>query len=137
MPPTPDEIHQFLADQFPAAAGVECIEVGNRHAIARWAHDSSGLRPGNLISGPVQFSLADTALYFAVFGAIGIEPMAVTVDLSIRFLRPASGGDLFARAELLQVGRTRIYGAVDLWVDGHEDALVAHATGTYARPRQK
>ena len=134
---TPEEIHRFLADEFPAAEGVECLEVGNRHAVVRWTHVSSGLRPGRLISGPTQFSLADTALYFAVFGAIGIEPMAVTVDLSIRFLRPATGGDLVARADLLHIGGTRIYGEVDLWVEGNADALVAHATGTYARPPNK
>ncbi|MDH5371354.1 MAG: PaaI family thioesterase [Acidimicrobiia bacterium] len=137
MTPTPEEIHRFLADEFPAAAGVECVEVGSRHAVARWIHDPSGLRPGQLISGPTQFSLADTALYFAVFGAIGIESMAVTADLSIKFLRPAAGGDLLARADLLHVGRTRIYGEIHLWVEGDADTRVAHATGTYVRPPKR
>ena len=47
--------------------------------------------PGGYISGPTQFTLADTAIWFAVFTVIGISPMAVTTDLSISFLRPATG----------------------------------------------
>jgi uncharacterized protein (TIGR00369 family) len=58
--------------------------------------------------------------------------MAVTSDLAITFLRPGVGGDLMARAEVLRVGKTRIYGDVRLWVDGAEDRLVSHATGSYA-----
>ena len=129
----------FMIEYFPAAAesGTECLEVGTRHAIVRWKYDPTRLRPGGLISGPTQFSLADTALYFAVFGAIGIEPMAVTSDMAIRFLRPAVGDDLYARATLLHVGRTRIYGEVDLWVGDTSDRLVSHATGTYARPNSE
>jgi uncharacterized protein (TIGR00369 family) len=137
MAATPDEIQVFLAEQFAGASTVECVEVGSRHAVARWIYEPSGLRPGNLISGPTQFMLADTALYFAVFGAIGIEPMAVTADLAIRFLRPAQGGDLFARADLLHLGAARVYGEVDLWVDGDADRRVSHATGTYSLPPAK
>ncbi len=134
VPVTPDDIHRFLAEAFPAAAGTECVEVGERYAVARWSYDPTALRPGGLIPGPTQFALADTALYFAVFGAIGIEPMAVTSDLAIRFLRPAAGGDLYARAQLLHVSDRRLYGAVDLWVGAAVDQPVSHATGTYVRP---
>ena len=134
---SPEQIHEFMRAQFPnATSGIECLEVGDHHAVARWTYDSVGLRPGGLISGPTIFALADTALYFAVFGAIGIEPMAVTADLSMAFLRPARGGDLLARADLSHIGPARIHGSVDLWVDGYPDRPVARATGTYARPRK-
>ena len=80
------------------------------------------------------FGLADIALWFAAFTEIGIEPMAVTSELSIRFLRPAQGGDLLARATLASVSTRRMVGSIDLWVDGGEDRLVAVAQGTYVRP---
>ncbi len=134
--PTPEDINRFLAEEFPAVGDVQCAEVGERHAVARWSYDPAALRPGGLIPGPTQFALADTALYFAVFGAIGIEPMAVTSELAIRFLRPAAGGDLYARAELLHVGERRLYGSVDLWVGDAVDRPVSHATGTYVLPPQ-
>jgi acyl-coenzyme A thioesterase PaaI-like protein len=53
--------------------------------------------------------------------------------MSIRFLRPALGGDLLARSVLHAVGRRRIVGTVEIWVDG-DDRLVAVAQGTYALP---
>ena len=62
MTPSRDDINRFLAEQFPAVSGIECLEVGERHAVARWVYDPSTLRPGGLISGPTQFTLADTAL---------------------------------------------------------------------------
>ena len=101
-------------------------------AARRWA--SSGpwpggrttpntLRPGGYISGPTLFGLADLAFWFATFTVLGPAPMAVTSELSIAFLRPALGGDVLARAELMKVGKTRIYGEVRLWVDGAPIAL--------------
>lgn len=80
------------------------------------------------------FMLADTALWFAAFSVIGIEPMAVTIEMSIRFLRPAQDGDLLARASIDSVSKHRVVGTIQLWVDGEPDRLVAVAQGSYARP---
>ena len=132
--PTPDEVNRFVADVFPSAFadGYRCEETGEGVAMARWHFDPSTLRPGGLISGPTQFALADTALWFLSFTVLGLAPMAVTSNITIDFLRPAVGGDLLARATKLRVGRTRITGRVDVWVDGSEERIVAHATGGYA-----
>jgi len=134
--PTADEINAFLLEAFPAAAadGIRCVDVGEDWAMARWPYDESTLRPGGYISGPVMFSLADSALWFASFTAVGIEAMAVTSEMSIRFLRPARGGDLIARASIQSVGRRRLVGTIELWIGGVPDKLVAVAQGTYARP---
>jgi uncharacterized protein (TIGR00369 family) len=134
-PLTPEAVNDQLAAVFPSAygAGLRCEEIRERGAVARWKYDPATLRPGDYISGPTMFSIADVALWFGVFGAIGIEPMAVTSEMSIRFLRPAVGGDLLARSVLHAVGRRRIVGTVEIWVDG-DDRLVAVAQGTYARP---
>jgi uncharacterized protein (TIGR00369 family) len=131
---TPAEINVFLDDVYHSAyvAGFRCEEMGEGWAKARWIYQRDRLRAGDYIPGPIQFWLADLALWFAIFTIVGISPMAVTSDLAITFLRPGVGGDLVARAELLQVGKTRIYGDVRLWVDGAEDRLISHATGSYA-----
>jgi uncharacterized protein (TIGR00369 family) len=78
--------------------------------------------------------LADTALWFAVFSVIGIESMAVTSEMSIRFLRPAQNGDLLAQATIDSVSAKRIVGTIKLWIDGSPDRLVAVAQGSYATP---
>lgn len=131
--PTPDEINAFVAVQYPAASeGFRCEEVGEGFAVARWTYDPSLDRPGGLISGPTQFTLCDSVLWHLSFTVVGLRPMAVTSDLHITFLRPAAGGDLIARAELIRAGRSRITGDVLVWVDGSPDRPVAHAVGSYA-----
>jgi uncharacterized protein (TIGR00369 family) len=131
--PTPEEVDRFVSDAYPAMAraGFRCVAMESGHAVARWTLDPAELRPGGLISGPTQFAAADLALWYLSFTVVGLQPMAVTSDLAISFLRPAAGGDLNADAFLLRAGRSRITGRVELRVQG-DDRLVAHATGGYA-----
>lgn len=131
---TPGDVDAFVAEHYPSAhaQGLRCEELGDGYAVARWHYDGGTLRPGQLISGPTQFALADTALWFLAFTELGLAPMAVTSDLNIAFLRPAAGGDLLARADLLRAGKSRITGRVTIWVEGEEGRPVSHATGSYA-----
>ncbi len=133
---TPAQVDEFVAATFPAAYAemMRCEEIGDGFAVARWTYDPTQLRPGEYISGPRLFGLADLAFWFATFTVNGLEAMAVTSEMSIRFLRPAQHGDLLARAELESITRRRIVGSVRLWIDGSPDRLVAVAQGTYARP---
>jgi len=131
--PTPAAINAFFAREFPSAYedGNRCVESGPGLIVSRWTYDPATLRPGGFISGPTQFALADTAFWFLTFTVLGLAPMAVTSELTISFLRPAVGGDLLARAELLRAGKTRITGTVRLWVNGAPDKLVSHVVGSY------
>jgi uncharacterized protein (TIGR00369 family) len=129
---TVDAVNEFLARDFPGTSN-SCEAVGPGWAIARFDSTGVGLRPGGIISGPTVFGVCDGALYYACFTAIGIEPMALTSELSIRFLRPAMGDAVRARAELQHVGRRSIIGTVVAWTDDIERP-VAVAQGTYVRP---
>jgi uncharacterized protein (TIGR00369 family) len=135
MPPTisPEDVNVFVASVYPAAHrdGYRCVELGDGFAVARWTYDPDILRPGGLISGPTQFTVADIALWHLSFTVLGLKAMAVTSDIHMTFLRPAAGGDLIGRAELLRAGRTRISGQVRIWVEGAEHRPVAHAVGGY------
>jgi uncharacterized protein (TIGR00369 family) len=130
------DVNAFLADAYPSAAesGVRCEALDDGIATARWTFDEAVLRPGRYISGPTIFTISDSALWFASFTVIGIEAMAVTSEMSLRFLRPARDGDLLATATIVSVGRRRIVGNVEVWVDGARDRLVAVAQGAYAVP---
>ena len=94
---TADEINAYLAEAFPIS-GQRCVEVGGRWAVAAITPDERSRRPGDIISGPTIFGLCDAVLWYALFGAVGLEPMALTSELSIRYLRPARGDTVFARA---------------------------------------
>jgi uncharacterized protein (TIGR00369 family) len=130
---TPADVNDAVRPAFPGSRAV-CTEVSERHAVATLATDESDIRPGGFIAGPTQFALADGALWFLVFGALGrIEPMALTSELSIRYLRPAIGPALHARADLAAISRRSVVGAVTVWtVDENKPTAVAQ--GTYALP---
>jgi uncharacterized protein (TIGR00369 family) len=131
-----EEVNAFLRDAYPAAAGdgIVCEHLAPGSAVARWSVSTLEARPGGLVSGPRLFGLADAALWFATFTVIGIEAMAVTSEMSIRFLRPATEGDLLARAIVNAVTRSRVVGSMEIWVDGSTDRPIALAQGSYARP---
>jgi len=133
---SPTEVDEFVAGRYPALAGsgVTCEELEEGRALVRWRLDEQQLRPGGYIAGPTQFALADAALWFVTFSHIGLEEMAVTADLHISFLRPATGGDLYARGRSVSVGARTIRGTVDLWVGTNSSRLVSHAVGSYAIP---
>lgn len=79
-------------------------------------------------------ALADVTVYLAIFGRLGIVPLAVTNELKMNFLRPAIGGDVLARADLMKLGRRVAYATVDVFMDGESDRNVAHATASYILP---
>ncbi|MEZ5227011.1 MAG: PaaI family thioesterase [Acidimicrobiales bacterium] len=131
---TPEAINVAVAEAFPGSAS-SCVELGDGWVTARITPDASSLRPGGFISGPTQFSLADAALWFMVFNAIGrIELMSLTSELSIRYLRPAIGETLWAKATLDSAGRRNVIGTVRLWVDDRDDKPTSVAQGTYILP---
>jgi acyl-coenzyme A thioesterase PaaI-like protein len=130
---TAQEINDYL-DQHFAGTGNRCVEVGPRHAVCHLDASTTVLRPGGIISGPTVFGAADAALWYALFGAVGLEPMALTSELSIRYLRPARGQVLVAWAELHHVGRRSVIGSVRSYMAHDPDTAVAVAQGTYVRP---
>lgn len=131
---SPQAINEMVAEQFPGSTGT-CLDVGERHVLVGADVDAASLRPGGFISGPTQFSIIDMALWFVAFVGLGrIEPMALTSELSVRFLRPAIGQRLIARATLESVTRRSVVGTVHVWVDGAPDRVTATAQGTYAVP---
>lgn len=132
--PSVDAVNEMIEQLFPGSNNI-CHSLGSDFAMARRDISDTELRPGAFVSGPSQFGLADAALWYLVFGATGrIEPMALTSELSIRFLRPAQGKVLWARAELEVVGRRSVVGTVHVWCDDRDNKPTSIAQGTYALP---
>ena len=132
---TAAELEDFLAEVFPQIEGQLTVEaVGPMMACLRLNVAERHLRPGGTISGPSMFLLADCAFYVAVLAMIGREPLTVTTNLSINFLRKPEARDLAGEARILKLGRTLAVGDVDLVQDGR---TVAHATCTYALPQKR
>ncbi len=132
--PTAAAVNEMIEQLFPGSNNT-CDAIGADFAVARREISEAELRPGAFVSGPSQFGLADAALWYLVFGATGrIEPMALTSELSIRFLRPAQGKVLWAKATLDVAGRRNVVGTVRVWCDDRSDKPTATAQGTYVLP---
>jgi uncharacterized protein (TIGR00369 family) len=132
-----EEIGKLLEAEFPQAfhpgCGLSIERVDYGDVRVRWAFDADALRPGGTISGPTMTELADFAMYVAVFSAIGPQPLAVTTNLNINFLRKPVRADLVAEARLMKVGKRLAVGEVVIRSEGAE-APVAHVTSTYSIP---
>ena len=135
-----DEIVKLLTIEFPQAFFPGCglsIERANYGDVrVRRAFHEDHLRPGGTISGPTMMELADFAMYVAVFSAIGPQPLAVTTNLNINFLRKPAQADLIANARLMKVGKRLAVGEVTITSAG-SDEPVAHVTATYSIPQQR
>lgn len=130
---TADTVNAFVRAEW--GERVECLEIDADRAVVRLQTDARDLRPGGYVCGPAQFEVADTALYLLAFGALGrLEPMALTSELSIRFLRPAVGERLIARATLERAGRRMLVATVRVWVEGQAERPCAVAQGTCTLP---
>lgn len=132
-----DEIAKLLREIFPQAfyegCGLAIERVDYASTLVRRRFSDDYLRPGGTISGPTMMELADFAMYVAVFSAVGAQPLAVTTNLNINFLRKPAAADLLAEAKLLKIGKRLAVGEVTIYSDGLEEP-VAHVTSTYSIP---
>jgi uncharacterized protein (TIGR00369 family) len=132
-----DEIARLLHEVFPQAfypgCGLTIERVDYANIRVRRQFHENHVRPGGTISGPTMMELADFAMYVAVFSAIGPQPLAVTTNLNINFLRKPAQADLFAEARLMKVGRRLVVGEILIFSEGIPEP-VAHVTSTYSIP---
>jgi len=135
-----DEIGELLSAEFPQAffpgcgLSIERVDYGDV-SVCRQYHEEH-LRPGGTISGPTMMELADFAMYVAMFSAVGPQPLAVTTNLNINFLRKPAAADLIADARLMKVGKRLVVGEVTIRSAGRDEP-VAHVTSTYSIPQQR
>ena len=134
LPFTLADANAAVAESFPGNANT-CVEIGPGFAVVEYVVAAENIRPGGFVSGPTQFALIDSALWFMTWAALGrIELMALTSELSIRYLRPAQGERLYCRADLESVSRRSVVGTSRVWCDDRRDKVTATAQGTYALP---
>jgi uncharacterized protein (TIGR00369 family) len=126
------ELEELVDKYFPSWRTFSSIvSLGERDLATRMPFRADLLRAGGTISGPALMALADTTAYFLTLAHAGPVPSAATANLDIHFLARPEPSDIVATATLLRLGRRLAVSAVDLHSG---DALVAHATVTYALP---
>jgi uncharacterized protein (TIGR00369 family) len=132
---TIEALQRLLDETIPFARmlRLRIVEIGGGRARVVMPGSPDLIRAGGTVNGGAIMTLADCAVYAAVLTRIGLEPMAVTSDLNVRFLRPSPPDDVHAEANVLRVGRRAAVAEVRMW-NRDRERLVAHATATYALP---
>ena len=130
-----DELTSYVQAVFPQAQGfgwrIDGLEPGS---IVVAMHTSKAeLRPGDTVSGPTMFALADVTAYLLVLAHIGQVALAVTTNLSINFLSKPPAGELLADGRLIKLGKRLAVCEIHIH-SRQSETLVAQATATYSIP---
>ena len=125
---TPAEYGDFPLRRF---LGMEL--TGDRPGVG-FAHVDVGpdhLNPNGVVHGAVLFALVDTAMGKSTMSVVD-EPgrFCASIEVSLRFIRPAVAGRLTAVATVIKRGRNVVH--LDARVTGDDDRLVATSAGTFA-----
>lgn len=116
-------LKQYLGMEFTGddpGVGIATILIGPEHA-----------NPNGVVHGAVLFALADTAMGKATMSVID-EPgvYCASIEVSLRFIRPAAVGGLTATATLVKRGRNLVH--LEAHIGGDDERLIATAAGTFA-----
>ena len=118
----------------PRVVTLEVLE--ERRLVAHRRPYALDMRPGGIINGPALMGFVDAAGWML---AVAHQPPgsdALTMDISMQFLRPAPAGELLVEVVALRVGgRTAILDAT-VTSPSVADGPVAHAVMTFVTPRR-
>ena len=129
------QITALLLQHFPQIQDEISIDSLTEHeAIVRLRVNNRHLRPGNTVSGPSMFLLADVAAYIAILAQVGARTQAVTTSAHIDFLRkPQAQADIIATTKVLKIGKQ--LAVTDVYLYSENDSnMVARAAMTYSLP---
>ena len=122
-----DDQKHFPLRQF---LGME-IHSGERgHAIARVEVNPQLFNPNGVVHGGVMFTMADTAMGRATMSVLDDGQSCASIEVQMRFFRPASGGTLIADAAVIKSGRKIVH--LEAKVRDGDGELIASGTGTFA-----
>ena len=93
------------------------------------------LNPNGVVHGAVLFALVDTAMGKATMSQVHATEevpgrFCASIEVSLRFVRPAVSGRIVATASVVKIGRHVAH--LDARVVGDGDRLIATAAGTFA-----
>lgn len=117
---------------FPLAdfLGMRTEHAGRGSATARLEITAVHLNPHGSVHGAVLFAMVDTAMGAATLSVLDAGRSCASIDVQLRFCRPAFGGSLVATASVLQAGKRIVH--LEAQVHDPDDALVGFATGAFA-----
>lgn len=119
--------------EFPLRSflGMDVASVAEGRARATLEVAEQHLNPNGVVHGAVLFALLDTAMGGAAMSVLPEGEYATSVDLQLRFVRPATAGSLVADVDVLKRGRNVIH--LEGRIEESSGRLIATASGTFTR----
>ena len=129
------EISKKLKDIFPQVADkYEIISLKSNYSEVKLLSNNKNLRPGNTISGPSMFELADLSFYIAIMASTDLGDKSVTTNVSINFLKKPLLSNLLGISQIKKMGKRLVVGDVEILSEDKKQ-INAQALFTYSIPR--
>ena len=111
--------------------GMELIGEEPGIGVATVLAGPDHMNPNGVVHGAVLFALVDTAMGKATMSVID-EPntYCASIEVSMRFIRPALTGPLTATASVIKRGRNLVH--LESRVIGADEQLIASSAGSFA-----
>ena len=129
------EISKKLKDIFPQVADkYEIISLRSNYSEVKLLSNNKNLRPGNTISGPSMFELADLSFYIAIMASTDLGDKSVTTNVSINFIKKPLLSNLLGISQIKKMGKRLVVGDVEILSEDKKQ-IYAQALFTYSIPR--
>ena len=129
------EISKKLKDIFPQVADkYEIICLKSNYSEVKLLSNNKNLRPGNTISGPSMFELADLSFYIAIMASTDLGDKSVTTNVSINFIKKPLLSNLLGISQIKKMGKRLVVGDVEILSEDKKQ-IYAQALFTYSIPR--
>ena len=130
-----EEISKKLKDIFPQVADkYEIISLKSKYSEVKLLSNNKNLRPGNTISGPSMFELADLSFYIAIMASTDLGDKSVTTNVSINFIKKPLLSNLLGISQIKKMGKRLVVGDVEILSEDKKQ-IYAQALFTYSIPR--
>jgi acyl-CoA thioesterase len=121
----------FESVPFARLLGMELVDIFYGEAVLKLKMRDELRQPQGVLHGGATASLIDTATAFAVITCLGESEKATTIDLTVHYLRPVSGGEIVCTAKVARAGRRIL--TVSAECVNSEGKLTATALSTYTK----
>jgi uncharacterized protein (TIGR00369 family) len=129
------DISKKLKDIFPQVADkYEIISLKSNYSEVKLLSNNKNLRPGNTISGPSMFELADLSFYIAIMASTDLGDKSVTTNVSINFIKKPLLSNLLGISQIKKMGKRLVVGDVEILSEDKKQ-IYAQALFTYSIPR--
>ncbi len=126
------EIRKKLKEIFPQFSETyQIVDIKNCYSEVKLLSNKINLRPGNTISGPSMFKLADISFYVAVMGSVKLIEKSVSINVSINFLNKPLLSNLIGISKIKKLGKRIVVGDVEI-LSEDKKVIFAHALLTYS-----